>query len=97
MTETFQSKVRTAAIAGWSTWLIAMGVFLVQWIMYLAVVPAEPAWVLALWGPGANWQYVREVWFWFLAGFKVLLVVFAFVLLWLTLWARQLRNGRSAS
>ncbi len=91
MTE-LETKVRTAAAAGWWTLLIAVAVFLIQWVGYLLLVPARPDWVLALWGPGASWPEVQNVWFWTLAGFKLFLVVVALVLLWLTLWAARLRR-----
>jgi hypothetical protein len=97
MNDNFETKLRSAAVAGWWTLLIAVGIFLIQWVMYLLVVPAQPNWVLTLWGPGANWQEVRTIWFWFLAGFKVALAVVAFLLLWLTLWAKQLRKFTGAS
>jgi len=92
MNDNFEKGVRSAAVAGWWTLLIAMGLFLIQWVMYLLVLPTQPAWVLTLWGPGGTWQEVRIVWFWFLAGFKVILLLASFVLVWLTLWARQLRK-----
>jgi hypothetical protein len=96
MNNDFESRLHSAAVAGWWTLLIAVGIFLIQWIMYLIVVPAQPNWVLTFLGPGVGWHEVRTIWFWFLAGFKVLLLLVAFVLLWLTLWARQLRNRHSA-
>ena len=92
MNDNFETRLHSAAVAGWWTLLIAVGIFLLQWIAYLVVVPAEPNWVLTLWGPGANWQEVRTIWFWFLAAFKAGLAAAAFLLLWLTLWARQLRK-----
>jgi hypothetical protein len=92
MSDNFEIKIRSAAVAGWWTLLIAVGIFLIQWIICLLVVPAQTAWVLTLWGPGATWHEVRSVWFWFLVGFKVFLLLLAFVLVWLTLWARQLRK-----
>jgi len=94
MRDEFERRVDTLAISGWWTLLIAMGVFLVQWIAYLIITPTERPWVLALWGGGADWSQVRVYWFWFLAGFKIFLAVFAVVLLWLTLWARQLRRQK---
>jgi hypothetical protein len=94
MNDDFESRLHSAAAAGWWTLLIGVGILLIQWVMYLIVVPARPDWILTLWGPGADWQQVRMVWFWFLAGFKVCLFFVAFVLLWLTLWARQLRKAR---
>lgn len=96
MSDDFESRLHSAAVAGWWTLLIGVGIFLIQWVIYLIVLPVQPNWVLTLWGPGADWQQVRTVWFWFLAGFKVCLALVAFVLLWLTLWARQLRKSRPA-
>lgn len=92
MADNLEIKVRCAAVAGWWTLLIAAAIFLFQWIVYLIVVPAQPAWVLTLWGPGASWLEVRNVWFWFMAGYKVCLLLVAFLLVWLTLWSRQLRK-----
>lgn len=92
MSEHFDRRLHCAAAAGWWTLLIAVGVFLIQWALYLLVVPAQPGWVLTLWGPGATWQEVRNLWFLFIAGFKVCLLVVAFILVWLTLWVRQLRK-----
>jgi len=98
MSDNLETKVRCAAVAGWWTLLIAAVIFLVQWVVYLLVVPAQPAWVLTLWGPGATWETVRTTWFWFLAGFKALLILLAFFLVWLTLWGRQLekRSGNTS-
>jgi hypothetical protein len=92
MSDNFETRLRSAATAGWWTWLIAAGVFLLQWIAYLLVVSAQPDWLLTLWGPGSTWPEVRHAWFIGLAGFKVLLAMAAFVLVWLTLWARRLRT-----
>jgi hypothetical protein len=92
----FESRLHSAAVAGWWALLIAVGIFLIQWVMYLILVPAQPNWVLTIWGPGADWNEVRTIWFWFLAGFKMFLLLVSFVLLWLTLWARQLRKRRAA-
>ena len=93
MSEDREARIRCAAVAGWWTLLIAAGLFVIDWVAYLVVVPARPGFVLTLWGPGADWEQVRTLWFWFLAGYKVLLALVAFALLWLTLWARQLRKA----
>lgn len=93
MNDGFDHKVRCAAVAGWWTLLTATAVFLVQWVLYLIVVSAQPPWLLTLWGPGTTWEQVRSVWFWFLAGYKACLLLAALLLMWLTLWARQLRKG----
>ena len=94
MNNEFELRIRSAAIAGWWTLAIATGIFLLQWVAYLLVMPAEPSWLLKMWGPGADWAKVQVWWFWGLAGFKVLLVVWAFLMAWLTLWARELRKSK---
>jgi hypothetical protein len=90
----FEHRIHTAAITGWWTLAIAAGIFLAQWVAYLLIVPAKPSWLLKMWGPGADWTQVKIWWFWGLAGFKVLLAIWAILLVWLTLWARELRKSK---
>jgi hypothetical protein len=97
MSDEFETRLRTAASAGWRTLAVAAALFLVQWLAYRVVVSARPAWVLELWGAGTDWEQVRTTWFWFLAGFKVALLAVALLLVWLTLWARELRKRSSGS
>ena len=47
--------------------LIAIAFIVLQWITYLAVMKAHPAWVLAMWGPNLDWTFVQMVWFWGIA------------------------------
>jgi hypothetical protein len=97
MNDNFESRIRCATVAGWWTLVIAVALFLIQWIVYLLLVPAQPAWLLTLWGPGATWQEIRTLWFWFLVFFKAFLLLVALLLVWLTLWARQLRKCTGSS
>jgi hypothetical protein len=97
MNDSFESRIRSATVAGWWTLVIAVALFLIQWIVYLLLVPAQPAWLLTLWGPGATWQEIRTLWFWFLVFFKAFLLLVAFLIVWLTLWARQLRKRTGTS
>jgi hypothetical protein len=97
MSDNFESRVRCATVAGWWTLAIAVVLFLIQWIVYLLLVPAQPAWLLSLWGPGATWGEARTLWFWFLVYFKAFLLLVALLLVWLTLWARQLRKHTGPS
>jgi hypothetical protein len=92
MNDTFEKRVRAAAVAGWWTLLIAVAFLLIQWIVYLLVMSAHPAWVLSLWGPDTTWSFFQTVWFWGIAILKLCLWPQAIVVLWLTLWARQLRK-----
>ena len=97
MADPFEHRLRLAVRAGWLTFLIALAIFLIQWIMYLVFLPVQPDWLLRMWGPGASWPEVRTVWFWFMAFFKLLLILAAFVLIWLGLWARFLRKRQTAA
>ena len=92
MNDTFERRVRAAAVAGWWTLLIAAGFLLVQWIVYLAVMNARPAWILSLWGTDPSWEFVQIAWFWVTAIFKLCVWLAALVVIWLTLWARQLQK-----
>ncbi len=92
MNDTFEKKVRAAAIAGWWVILIAIGFIILQWLLYLAVISNKPAWLLVLWGPGFDWSFVQGLWFWVLVALKLFVWLMVLVALWLTLWARQLRR-----
>jgi hypothetical protein len=90
--ETFEGKLRAAAGAGWWTLLIGVVFFIFQWIAYLWIVSARPAWPLILWGNGVTWDTVQNIWFWGAAIFKFCLCILALIVVWLTLWERQLRK-----
>jgi hypothetical protein len=92
MNDIFEKKVRAAAVAGWWTLLITVAFITLQWVVYLAVMSARPAWLLSMWGPGMDWTFVQNVWFWAIAVLKFGLWLMALVVIWLTLWARQLRK-----
>jgi hypothetical protein len=92
MNGVFEKRVKAAAVAVWWTLLIDVGFILIQWIMYLLVMSARPAWALSLWGPGTTWSFVQTVWFWGIVIMKFCVWLLALVALWLTLWARQLRK-----
>ncbi|MGA2035647.1 MAG: hypothetical protein ABSG68_25645 [Thermoguttaceae bacterium] len=93
MNDVFENRIRSAAVAGWWTLLIAVGFITLLWIIYLVVMSARPAWLLVMWGPGIDWAFVRNVWFWAIAILKFIVWLMALVTIWLTLWARQLRKG----
>jgi len=92
MNESFEKKVRAAAVATWWVVLNAVAFIVLQWLVYLAVINAQPAWFLTMWGPNFDWAFVRMVWFWVIAALKFLVWLLALIALWLTLWARQLRQ-----
>jgi len=92
MNAEFERRVRAAAGAGWWVALIVLGVILLQWLAYLTVIRAQPAWLLSLWGPGTDWAFIQRVWFWAIAVLKFVWWLIVLGCLWLTLWARQLRK-----
>lgn len=92
MNDVFEQRVRTAAVAGWWTLLIAVVLIALQWGVYLAMGAEPPAWAQRIWGPGMTWPEVQHIWFWIVAVLKLCVWLLAMVVLWLTLWARQLRK-----
>jgi hypothetical protein len=93
MTDPFEKKVRAAAAAGWWVFLIAYGILLVTWITYLTILSARPGWLLTMWGQGdISWNFVQTVSLWFMGAFKLCIWIVFLMVLWLTLWARQLRK-----
>ncbi len=95
MNDVFQQRIRAAAIAGWWTVLIAVGFLTLVWIVFLALVSARPQWYQSLLGPGVSWEEFQKVGFWAVAIFKMCIWLMAGVVMWLTLWSRQLgkRSG----
>jgi len=92
MNDAFEVRVRAAAMAGWWTLLIAAIVLTIQWLAYLFLISSRPAWLLTLWGPGIDWGTVQYLWVLLLAILKLAVWLCALPVLWLTLWARQLRK-----
>jgi hypothetical protein len=92
MNDPFEKRIRAAAVAGWWVVLVAFGFVTLQWLLYLYVASQHPAWLMSLWGPGSDWPFIQSVWSWFVAAFKFCTWLLVFVVLWLTLWARQLRR-----
>ena len=90
MDDSFRHKVRAAARAAWWTLLIGAVFLTVQWVGYLVIMSAKPAWALSLWGPDATWDAIRMVWSHALIVAKLTLWPVVLVAVWLTLWARRL-------
>jgi hypothetical protein len=63
------------------------------WFIFLGIMSARPAWMLSLWPPDLGWEILQTVTIWAVAIFKLVLWMMAIVVLWLTLWARQLRKS----
>jgi hypothetical protein len=90
MDQIFTKKVRAAAVAGWWTLLIAFCILLIQWLAYLLIMNRQPTGIVCLLGKGVTWPEIRVIWLWAMVAFKLILGMIIFVVIWLTLWARQL-------
>lgn len=93
MNETLANRVRSAAIAGWWTILIVAVWMTVGWFAVLAMLHCQPAWLLVLWGGGLDWTDVREIMFGFFVVVKLMMFAVLTVVIWLTLWSRQLKRA----
>ncbi|HEY4308707.1 MAG TPA: hypothetical protein VGN12_04560 [Pirellulales bacterium] len=92
MHDPFERRVQAAAVAGWWVLLAATGLLTFSWLAYLSAMASHPEWLIRLWGPDVTWDYVENVWFWAMVAYKLILWFFVLLVLWLTLWARQMRN-----
>ena len=92
MNEPFEQRVHAAAGATWRLSLVVLAFLLLQYVLYLWFIGTRPDWLLRLWGPEIGWSEVQWVWFWALVWMKVFFWLLALVALWLTFWARQLRQ-----
>ena len=90
MDEIFTKKVRSAAAAGWWTLLIAYCILLLQWFVYWLIMNRQPEGMLCLWGKGVTWTEIRTIWLCAMVAYKLGFGMLLFVVIWLTLWARQL-------
>jgi hypothetical protein len=94
----FAQKVRAAAVAGWWSLLIGYVLLTIIWLVYLGIISARPTWLMDLWGKGISWDFMQVLSLWFLGIFKLFLWLMLIVVIWLTLWARQLRKmGRQST
>ena len=90
MDEMFMKKIRTAAVAGWWTLLIAYCLLLISWFGYLQIMTMQPEGMLCLFGKGATWAEIRTVWLWGLVAYKLVVAMMLFIVIWLTIWAKKL-------
>ena len=97
MNDSFEKKVRAAAVAGWWVVLIGYALLIATWAVYLGLMSDRPVWLLRMWGgdvvnQGLSWEFMQTVSLWFMGVFKLCLWLLFLVVLWLALWARQLRK-----
>lgn len=96
MNDVFTTRVRAAAVAGWWTLLVGVAFITLAWLAYLCMMTTRPACVLSLWGPNVNWADIQHISLWAITVFKLALWLLALLVIWLTLWARQLKKHPAA-
>ncbi len=84
-------KVRAAAIAGWWTLLVAVGMAIVFWVLFLIVSHRPPAWISNLWG-GLSWETIRNVAVWMITVFRLMIWLIFLLVIWLTIWSAGLKK-----
>ena len=90
MDDIFTKRVRAAAAAGWWTLLIVYCLLILQWLLYLFVTCRQPNWMLKLLGEGLSWPVYQTLWLWGMLAFKLVILLMAVVVVWLTIWGRRL-------
>ena len=91
MDEIFEKRLRAAVGAGWRTVVIWAVLLTVSWLFFLLMMHARPEWVRYLWGgSGLSWEKMQEVAIWFYGAFKIVMLVFAMIVVFLALWLRRL-------
>jgi hypothetical protein len=96
MDTAFETRLRAAVSAGWRVLLIEVGFLTLVWLIYLTVMPAHPAAMMAMWGPDVSWSTVATVTLLAVAAFKVALWLQGALLLWAWMWASRLRRRDAA-
>ena len=94
MNETLAKRVRSAAVAGWWTILIAAVWMTAGWLFFLAILHYQPKWLLTLWGGGdLKWTDVQMIVLYFFSVFKLMLFAVVIVVIGLSLWSRGLKRA----
>ncbi len=92
MESTLSRRVRTAAVAGWWTLLVAAAFATAAWLMFTGFMCRQPAWILKLWG-GVTYEGILPYALWAFTVYKVFIWMLLLVTVWLSLWARGLRRA----
>ena len=92
MNNEFVQRVKAAAVAGWWTLLIAFVFLLLAWVIFRTLLATRPEWLLTLCGPDVSWANINTMGLWLLTVFKLCIYLLALVVVWLSLWASQLRK-----
>ena len=94
MNDVFRKRVKSAAIAGWWTALIAWLVMLFSWGVWEVILHTQPAWMLWWFGGGElEWLTIQKLCLTIFGAFKIGLILMVTVVIWLSFWARGLKRS----
>ena len=94
MNDTFELRLRAAVRAGWWTVLIWVVFLTVLWGISLAMMRCHPPWALDMMGSGEiAWPQVHTLLLWIISVAKVVVWIWTMVVVFLTIWLRQLRRA----
>ena len=91
MEDLMYKKVRAAAVAGWWTLLIGVVFATTAWGVFLMLLNYQPACGPTMWG-GASWDTIRTMALWMITVFRLLLWTTFLLVVWLSIWARKLKQ-----
>jgi hypothetical protein len=92
--DSFQRRVHAAAVAGWWTLLVAVVFLTAVWFVFLGMMSARPTWFQSLLSPGMTWEMIQTITLWIVSVFKMCIWLLFLIVVWLSLWARQLRKNQ---
>ena len=92
MIDPFTARVRAAAVAGWWTVLVAIGFTILMWGVYMHMMHAQPACMLRLCGPNVEWPEIQHLFLRVIIVFRLFVALLILLVIWLSLWARQLKK-----
>ncbi len=90
MENLLHKRVRAAAIAGWWTLLVAVGLHLVLLSAVMLTLHCRPGWIPAMMG-GVPWETVQLMALGMIALYRVLVWTMFLVVIWLTIWSAKLK------
>jgi hypothetical protein len=91
MDDPFYRKVRAAAVAGWWTLLVAVGLALFIAGGFLWIMNGRPAWVTRMWG-GLSWETIQMTGLWMIGVYRVFIWIMFLLVIWLTIWSAKLKR-----
>jgi len=90
----FEKRLRAAVRAGWCTIIFGVVMMTVSWLAYLCILHARPEWLRSMWGgEPLTWDGIQTICLWFFGIFKLILWTAMLGVLFLTLWARNLKKA----